>query len=191
MATDEQECLDALREAADRLGESPSKAAYESLDVTPASATIVRTVGSWNEAKRRAGLSTAASTGSRTEPKPDDVTLPDGDDWDDLSVDQRWHYRNSDWNGQRDYERKQRLRAWVYDQKRAAGCADCTETDPRCLDFHHRTDTEKDASVARLINDCHGRERIATEIEKCTVLCANCHRKRHLDFPTPGDDSQD
>lgn len=31
MSTTEQECLDALREAADELGESPTKADYEAL----------------------------------------------------------------------------------------------------------------------------------------------------------------
>ena len=38
--TTEDDCIRALREAADRLGESPSKAAYEDLGLTPASATI-------------------------------------------------------------------------------------------------------------------------------------------------------
>jgi hypothetical protein len=192
MPTTVIECVDALQEAADRLGESPSKADYESLGLTPASATVIRTMGGWNEAKRRAGLTVAASTGSRTEGQPDDVTIPDDEAWADLSVDQRWHYRNSEWNTERDYQRKQRLREWVYERQRAAGgCADCAESDPRCLDFHHREDAEKTATVSSMINDCSSRERIATEMRKCTVLCANCHRKRHLDFPSPGDDSQD
>lgn len=192
MPTTVSECVDALQEAADKLGESPSKAEYESLDLTPASATVIRTMGGWNEAKRQAGLATDTSTGSRTKTKPDGVTIPDGETWAELSVDQRWHYRNSEWNTERDYRRKQRLRQWVYDKKRAAGgCTDCSESDPRCLDFHHREDTEKIATVSSMINDCSSKDRIATEIQKCTVLCANCHRKRHLDFPATGDNSQD
>ncbi len=43
--TTEDECLEALLEAADRLGESPTKAQYEELGLTPASATIIRTCG--------------------------------------------------------------------------------------------------------------------------------------------------
>jgi hypothetical protein len=39
------ECLAALRRAAERLGKSPTKAEYEKLGLTPASATIIRTVG--------------------------------------------------------------------------------------------------------------------------------------------------
>jgi len=56
--TTEGECLEALREAAERLGESPTKAQYEELGMTPASATIMKTVGGWNEAKEQAGLET-------------------------------------------------------------------------------------------------------------------------------------
>jgi Mn-dependent DtxR family transcriptional regulator len=40
MRTTEQDCLDALQEAAERLGKSPTKAEYEELDVRPASTTI-------------------------------------------------------------------------------------------------------------------------------------------------------
>lgn len=54
--TTETECLEALREAAERLGESPTKAEYEDLGLRPASATIIRAVGGWNEAKEKAGL---------------------------------------------------------------------------------------------------------------------------------------
>ena len=54
MTTTEQECLDALREAAERLGESPTKAAYEDLGLTPASATIIRVVGGGT--RRSSGL---------------------------------------------------------------------------------------------------------------------------------------
>jgi len=45
MQRTETECLDALREAAERLGESPTKAAYEGLGLTPSSSTIIRVVG--------------------------------------------------------------------------------------------------------------------------------------------------
>jgi hypothetical protein len=53
MRTTERECLDALQEAAERLGKSPTKAEYEELGLRPASATIIRVVGGWNEAKER------------------------------------------------------------------------------------------------------------------------------------------
>ncbi|WP_175507073.1 hypothetical protein [Halostagnicola kamekurae] len=40
-----EDCIAALEQAADRLEESPSKAQYESLGLTPASETIIRTMG--------------------------------------------------------------------------------------------------------------------------------------------------
>lgn len=90
MQRTESECLAALRRAAERLGKSPTKAEYEELGLAPSSSTIIRMiVGGWNEAKEKAGLETNPSTGSRVEPKPDDVELPAGMVWEELSVDQR------------------------------------------------------------------------------------------------------
>lgn len=179
MATTERECLESLREAAERLGESPTKEQYEQLGLTPAASTILRAVGGWNEAKERAGLATNASRGSRVDSKPEDVELPDGEVWGDLSQDQRWHYRNAEYNAERTSRRRQRLRAWVNDRKRERGCADCGESDPACLDFHHRDDAEKEMAVTDMITHGYGREALREEFEKCDVLCANCHRKRH------------
>ena len=52
----EAECIETLREAARQLGESPTKTEYEELDIQPSSTSILRVVGSWNEAKALAGL---------------------------------------------------------------------------------------------------------------------------------------
>ncbi len=179
MGTSEQECLAALREAAKELGKSPTKAEYEGLGLQPASATIIRTVGNWNGAKEKAGLETAPSTGSRTQPKPEDIELPDGTEWEDLSVDQRWHYRNVEWNTTRTLQRRARLRSWVSEQKAETGCERCGEANPACLDFHHRNPDDKEMAVGDMVTHGHGRERLSEEIAKCVVLCANCHRKEH------------
>jgi len=53
--TDEN-CLDALRAAAERLGQSPTRREYESLSIRPSARVISKRFGSWNEAKREAGL---------------------------------------------------------------------------------------------------------------------------------------
>ncbi|MGM0388444.1 homing endonuclease associated repeat-containing protein [Natrinema limicola] len=83
MTTDEA-CLEALREAADRLGESPTKAQYEELGLRPASATIMEQLGGWNAAKERAGLETfdRGATGDQpVQPKPGWVDIPDDLEW--------------------------------------------------------------------------------------------------------------
>lgn len=41
-------------------------------------------------------------------------------------------------------------------------------------------------NVAKTITYGYGKDRLREEIEKCTVLCANCHRKEHYDRPTAG-----
>lgn len=187
MRRTETECLDALQEAADRLGKSPTKAEYEELGLTPASATIIRIVGGWNEAKERAKLETNPSRGSRVAPKPDGVELPPGMEWGELSVDQRWHYRNVEWNTERTLERRSRLRAWANEQKRPVGCSDCGCSDPAVLDFHHPDPGNKRMAVGEMITYGYGIEQLESEIAKCDVLCANCHSEEHGDELTDDD----
>ncbi|MBV0902281.1 homing endonuclease associated repeat-containing protein [Haloarcula salina] len=180
----EKDCLDALRSAAKSLGESPTKAQYEDLGLTPASGTIQRVLGSWNDAKRAAGLETNYSRGTRVAERPANVSLPEGCSWSDLSQDQRWHYKNVEENGQRTLDRRTRHRGWVYEQKRnSGGCRRCDETDPACLDFHHRDDEEKEMTISQMITYGYSKAKISEEMAKCDILCANCHRKEHYEVP--------
>ena len=57
-------------------------------------------------------------------------------------------------------------------------CQNCGERHPGCLDFHHRDPSQKDFHIARLL-DRGSVAKVLAEIEKCDVLCANCHRKFH------------
>lgn len=181
--TSEEECLAALREAAARLGHSPTKAEYESLEITPSSATVIRVLKGWNNAKERAGLETNASRGSRTAKPPEGVSDKIRDQWDELSVDQRWHYRNTAWNTERTLRRRAELRSWLNDLKADSGCVKCGESDPGCLDFHHADPEEKDDALTKLVTAGYGKDRLRAECEKCLVLCANCHRKQHFEDP--------
>lgn len=52
----DQDCIDALKQAADRLGKSPSRAEYDELGILPGSTTICRRFNGWAEAKQAAGL---------------------------------------------------------------------------------------------------------------------------------------
>jgi hypothetical protein len=56
-------------------------------------------------------------------------------------------------------------------------CADCGKTyPPRCMDFHHVRGPK-----LFLIGRTAGRSpaELKREIEKCVLLCCNCHRLRH------------
>jgi hypothetical protein len=72
----------------------------------------------------------------------------------------------------------QEARALVDQIKVERGCADCGyRTHPAALDFDHLPGTEKHTTVANLI--AFGQTaKIMAEIEKCEVVCANCHRIR-------------
>lgn len=56
------------------------------------------------------------------------------------------------------------------------GCAICDEKDIACLDFHHLRD--KEFNIANEIKNL-SIDNLKKEIDKCIVLCANCHRKLH------------
>lgn len=56
------------------------------------------------------------------------------------------------------------------------GCACCDETEPSCLEFHHLDPKNKDSTINKLI---FSPTKLMIEINKCILLCANCHRKVH------------
>jgi hypothetical protein len=61
------------------------------------------------------------------------------------------------------------------------GCSrdGCEEKDRACLDFHHRDPALKEVSIPRAINNSWSIDRLKRELDKCDVVCANCHRKLH------------
>lgn len=71
------------------------------------------------------------------------------------------------------------LYKYVNNLKRKSGCLYCDENDPVCLVFHHRNSEEKEMAISRAIASKWKLERLQKEINKCDILCANCHRKLH------------
>ena len=190
MTTPEQ-CIDALREAARRLEKSPTKAEYESLKLKPASGTIMRVMGGWNAAKEAAGLETyeqGENGGQDVQPKPDWVELPDDKEWEALSGNMRWYYNNREKDIAKKDRRRARLRGWLHDFKvDQCECKRCGEERPPALDFHHVDPDEKVMGVSKMVAFGYARENIRAEIEKCEVLCANCHRAEHYETPPTAD----
>lgn len=182
MVVTEEECIDSLERAKEELGHTPSKPEYESLGFQPAASTIMRKFGGWNEAKREAGLETLTK-GSRTnkeiDPKPENVTIPEGKTWEGLNARQRWYYKNKEYEIQRTKERRKGIKQWYLDIKAELGCSQCEESHPACIDFHHIG--EKDEGISRMVARGVSKERVLEEMEQCIPLCANCHRKEHYD----------
>ena len=58
-------------------------------------------------------------------------------------------------------------------------CVDCGETDLEVLEFDHICDKEdKRREVTLLVREAYSWGVIETEIAKCEVRCANCHRRK-------------
>lgn len=63
--------------------------------------------------------------------------------------------------------------------KTQRGCADCGyNKNGVALQFDHMDGFEKKNTVSNLIRSDYGWDAIMAEIEKCEVVCANCHAIR-------------
>lgn len=76
-------------------------------------------------------------------------------------------------------KRVEDLRQWVRAIKSNLHCQHCPESYWACLEFHHSDPSVKEIGISQAISHGWGKEKIMEEISKCTVLCANCHRKVH------------
>jgi hypothetical protein len=64
--------------------------------------------------------------------------------------------------------------------KRTLKCAKCGFSHPAALDFHHIDPSEKEGIVSKF-NKNGQYKKAMKEIEKCIVLCSNCHRIHHYE----------
>ncbi len=74
----------------------------------------------------------------------------------------------------RDFRIKNRQK--LYDYLIGHPCA-CGESDPACLQFDHNDPSTKSYNIGDQSNR-KSWDNLKLEIDKCTVLCANCHAKR-------------
>jgi hypothetical protein len=77
------------------------------------------------------------------------------------------------------YLDKKLIREDINKYKHDVGCNRCDEDDPICLEFHHLEPDNKIDTIANMIKFNYSYEEIFNEINKCEVLCSNCHRKEH------------
>jgi hypothetical protein len=87
----------------------------------------------------------------------------------------------SAWNDKTKLQ-KGRKRVWVDELKQSVGCIVCGEENPSCLEFHHVSASNKEHDISQMIVNKASDERIREEIDKCLILCANCHRKVHRGY---------
>ena len=88
------------------------------------------------------------------------------------------YLRNKDTIHQRNMRDKRRKRDYIQKLKEVP-CMDCGGTfNPVAMDFDHRERDSKKMNVSMLCN--YSWDRLLDEIEKCDIICSNCHRVRHL-----------
>jgi hypothetical protein len=49
------------------------------------------------------------------------------------------------------------------------------------LEFHHTNPQEKDFSISKT-GSTYSLDKIINEVDKCELLCSNCHREVHVDL---------
>ncbi len=92
----------------------------------------------------------------------------------------RWYANNHAKQIEANQRRTKKLLEWFKEFKSTLKCERCGENHPACIDFHHNDPTQKENAIYWGVHHARwGKKKIMAEVAKCTVLCANCHRKHH------------
>lgn len=87
-------------------------------------------------------------------------------------------YKNleSQRKAQRNYMRRKRLarRKIFFEGKK---CERCEFADGRALEYHHKDPNKKEFTIGQIM--AMPIDKILKEIEKCELICANCHTIEH------------
>ena len=87
------------------------------------------------------------------------------------------YYKNKEkWN-ETTKKNKALQRQRINEYKDSKSCLKCGENRNWLLDFHHKDPTQKDFQISQ--GERFGWEKVKKEIDKCVVLCSNCHRDFH------------
>jgi len=93
------------------------------------------------------------------------------------NYDKQYYQKNKEIVDQRNTNRINKLRQTISEYKKEQGCKYCEENEPVALDFHHKNPKEKEYNIAEMVSNGFSIEKIMVEINKCYVVCCNCHRK--------------
>lgn len=76
-------------------------------------------------------------------------------------------------------QREEQIQMEIESIKSLYGCKICGEKDYVVLDFHHQNPSKKEFNISSAVTAGWSFQRIKVEIQKCIVVCANCHRRLH------------
>ncbi|MBS3093924.1 hypothetical protein J4456_05075 [Candidatus Pacearchaeota archaeon] len=97
----------------------------------------------------------------------------------------RWYDNNKKTEKAYIEKRKKRIRHWFAQFKSTLQCSNCKENHPATLDFHHTVNYFKESGINIMVYNGYSINKIKSELEKCIVLCSNCHRKWHHENKKP------
>lgn len=92
-------------------------------------------------------------------------------------IERAYYQRNKDKMKAKSQRLETKARKYVRETKEGKPCADCGGFFPsECLDYDHLPEFEKSFTLAK--PGSRGKKLIDSEIKKCELVCANCHRIR-------------
>ena len=94
----------------------------------------------------------------------------------------KWYHNNKEKSCQKIKERKEEIKEWFSSYNENLKCELCEENHPATLQFHHTNPEEKELEISIAIHNGWSINKILKEIDKCQVLCANCHFKLHYNL---------
>ena len=94
--------------------------------------------------------------------------------------DRKWYLENKEKRDEYNKAYYEKTKKWINEYKLQKGCQMCGYVEyAECLDFHHESDN-KEFGIAEA-RKC-SIDTVKKEVEKCSVLCAICHRKVHYNL---------
>ncbi len=92
----------------------------------------------------------------------------------------QYYNQNKAYYVERARQQKAVMREWLIEYKQKLSCQHCGYNKHHsALDFHHKDKNKKELNLSQVGNFGWGKQRILKEINKCIILCANCHRILH------------
>lgn len=102
-----------------------------------------------------------------------------------VSSDKQKEWKRQDYQNNKEYFRnKLKLRRidnakWLWEYKKDKKCAHCGFSHPAALIFHHINKEEKYHEISFMLINGWSQKKILEEINKCEILCSNCHMIHH------------
>jgi hypothetical protein len=104
----------------------------------------------------------------------------DGRQYSCRECNRRWHAENRPRHNalirKRNVRMRREKRRLMFEYLSAHQCVDCGERDHVVLEFDHLRD--KTMNISQMMTRDYTWNSVLHEIEKCEIVCANCHRRR-------------